>query len=203
MNPWYQIPTPRGHSKPEAASALQKAIRRSDDDQALYWAIELDRAGHGQYVWKRLLIICSEDIGLADPQLPASIRALYDNWKEMVEWRNGHGPERLMMVHAVLLLARAPKSRMVDHALHYHYTEDKQLYDVPSYALDLHTARGRQMGNGDDHWYEEASVLVGKADLGDKWEELSKQAQYAGKQDQTRQRTAKGNPEDPQQSLEV
>jgi replication-associated recombination protein RarA len=121
----------------------------------------------------------------------------------MVEWRNGHGPERLMMVHAVLLLARAPKSRMVDHALHYHYTEDKRLYEVPEYALDLHTARGRQMGHGDDHWYEQASILVGKVDLDDRWEELSKQAQYAGKQDQTRQRTAKGNPDDPQQSLEV
>jgi hypothetical protein len=41
------------------ASALQKAIRRGNEREALFWASELDLAGYGGYVWKRLRIIAS------------------------------------------------------------------------------------------------------------------------------------------------
>jgi replication-associated recombination protein RarA len=45
--------TPNGHLCGEAASALQKSIRRGKERDALYWASELDLAGFGNYIWKR------------------------------------------------------------------------------------------------------------------------------------------------------
>jgi hypothetical protein len=73
-------PTIRGFEFAEVASSMQKSIRRGDEEGALYWAIELDRSDYGEYIWRRLRIICSEDVGLAEPLMPAVIRALYDNW---------------------------------------------------------------------------------------------------------------------------
>ena len=175
---FHKVQTVRGYSAPECVSALQKAIRRCDDQQALFWAAELDRSGMGFYVWRRLLIMVSEDIGLAEPQLPAQVKALYDTWKEMNAWGNRNHPERLMLVHAVLLMARAKKSRMVDHATHVAYTVNDRLFDIPDYALDFHTRQGKMRGNGLDHWYSEAAVLNNQELMDDPWEEWSKRLSY-------------------------
>ena len=162
-NPWYDEPTPRGYSKPECASALQKAIRRGDEEVALFFASELDIAGHGKYVWKRLLVITSEDVGIAEPNLPATMRALYENWQEL---RTGKGApsHRLVLIHAVLLLVHAKKSRRVDDANWAIYKDSELRVDMPDYAYDMHTLRGKRMGRGVDHWEEEASVLANNAD---------------------------------------
>ena len=175
---FYKVITVRGYAAPECVSALQKAIRRSDDQQALYWAVELDRSGLGFYVWRRLLIICSEDIGLAEPELPAQIQALYQTWREMLAWNNRSHPERLMFAHAVLLMARAKKSRTIDHAVHVAYTINDRLYDIPDYAYDFHTREGKNRGNGMDHWFAEAAVLVNQAEVVDHWEEWSHKLCY-------------------------
>jgi hypothetical protein len=53
---------------------MQKCIRRGFEEEAQFWATELDLAGYGAYVWKRLRIIASEDIGLADPSLCVQVR---------------------------------------------------------------------------------------------------------------------------------
>jgi len=171
------IPTVRGYNAGEVTSALQKAIRLSDDESALFWAVELDRSGYGQYCWRRLLIITSEDVGLANPELPAQIHALYSTYKELLAWKNRNGPERLPLVHAVLLLARSPKSRMVDHALHAAYTTNDTIPMIDS-ARDMHTAQGRMMGRGLDHWYSDAATLVNGVDLDDKWEDKSRELAY-------------------------
>ena len=56
--------TPGGYRCDECASALQKTIRRGEERDALHFATELALAGYGGYVWKRLRIIASEDVGL-------------------------------------------------------------------------------------------------------------------------------------------
>lgn len=163
---WYAQTTVRGYSAPEVISALQKAIRRSNQEQAVYWAVELDRSGFAAHAWNRLKVIVSEDVGLAEPHMAATIAALFNTWKETKARSSGHCPERLMLVHATLLLARAQKSRMVDHATCGHYGTNERLFEIPDEALDMHTGRGRRMGRGLEHWYAEAATLVNEADLG-------------------------------------
>ena len=71
-----QLLTRKDYDFFESASAMQKAIRRSDEQVALFFSTELYLSGYRKYVWKRLLIIASEDIGLADPNLVTKIVSL-------------------------------------------------------------------------------------------------------------------------------
>ena len=106
-------------------------------------------------------IIASEDIGLADPLAVIAIRALSDNWHEQRKKDDSkHAPERLFLVNAVMYLCRAPKSRAVDHALVVFYEAPRPKRDVPDFALDKHTGRGRAKRRGWKHWWTEGCVLA-------------------------------------------
>lgn len=178
-----EMPTPGGYRCGEVASALQKCIRRGLEDDALFWATELDLAGFGEYVWKRLRIIASEDVGLASPGLVAEIRALYDNWIDQRKKKDErHGPERLFMVHAVILLSRSPKSRLVDHALIVMYEGARIAREIPDFALDKHTARGRHRRRGWKHFWQEGAKLHPASDVSDSYvvraREIRQDAQF-------------------------
>lgn len=163
-----EMPTPGGYTCGEVASAFQKCIRRGLEEDALFWATELDLAGYGEYVWKRLRIIVSEDIGLAEPGLAADLRALYDNWLDQRKKKDErHGPERLFLVHAVLRCARAQKSRMVDHALIVMYEGRREHREIPDFALDRHTSRGRRRQRGWKHFWEEGAHLTNPSPIAD------------------------------------
>ena len=164
-----QLTSVGGYNLAEVASALQKSIRRGLEQEALFWATELDISGYGEYCWKRLRIITSEDVGLAGPNLPATIQALSCAWTEQRKKKDErHGPERLFLVHAVILLARAAKSRLVDHALIVYYEARAQLPtpQMPDYALDKHTPRGRKLRRGHDHFWTEGAQIANPASLG-------------------------------------
>jgi replication-associated recombination protein RarA len=68
-------PTVHGHEAHEIVSWLQKAVRRGDTEAAVYGALELEHSGLGAWLWKRLRVICSEDVGPAWPEGPAVIDA--------------------------------------------------------------------------------------------------------------------------------
>ena len=157
-----QLVTRHGHRLDEAVSALQKAVRRSHVDDSLYWSFEL-MDDYGAYLWRRIRVIASEDIGLAEPGLQAELWALHECWRDArAQKKPWLGTERIFVVHAVLRLARARKSRIADHALAVHLHGDGEgLYrEVPDHALDMHTRRGRQMGRGGEHFHSTAGLLA-------------------------------------------
>ena len=156
--------SPGGYKVGEVASAMQKCIRRGLADDALFWATELDLANFGEYAWKRLRIIASEDVGLSEPLAPATIHALYQSWLDQRKKKDTHhAPERLFFIHAVLYLARCRKSRMVDHALIVMYEGRRDPRDIPDFALDRHTARGRAAKRAWKHFWEHGARLENKA----------------------------------------
>ena len=156
--PARRIPsTRRGFAFDEAASALQKSVRRGQESDALYFALELSDSGYTAYVWRRLLVITSEDVGLAEPTMPATIHALHQNALTLEAKRKGSG--RLPLVHAVLLLSRAKKSRIVDHAL-IAFAGDETVRPIPEIAVDVHTRRGRAAGRTREHFFTEGSLLA-------------------------------------------
>jgi hypothetical protein len=108
-----------------------------------------------KYLWFRLAVIASEDVGLANPHLPATIAALRDTFYEATKRKGQDGG--LFAAHAALLLARSPKSRLVDDML-------LVVYDVrrepPDWALDRHTKRGRAMGRTWTHFWDQGATLV-------------------------------------------
>jgi hypothetical protein len=148
-------PSIRGYDMFEVVSAYQKAIRRSDTDAALYWGAEAHRSGYAKWIWKRLRVIVSEDVGPAAPSLPANVEALFRTAQDF-----GIKDSLMFFVHATILAARAPKSRICDWALFTVANTDRPKdREVPDHALDKHTLRGKQMGRGKEHFLEEASRL--------------------------------------------
>jgi replication-associated recombination protein RarA len=158
----YEITTVNGYDFFECSSAFQKSIRRGLEEEALFWAVELFESNFVEYIWKRIKIISSEDIGLANPSISSEINALYEMHKESSKKKDDKNrPWRLFLVHAIVLLCRSPKSRLVDWALISHWNCHQQmLRPIPDFAYDKHNEKGRKMGRSWQHFFEEGSKLI-------------------------------------------
>ncbi|MBQ8195684.1 MAG: replication-associated recombination protein A [Oscillospiraceae bacterium] len=86
-------------------SALQKSIRGSDENAAIHYAARLIAAGDIISLSRRLLVIASEDIGLAYPMAVPIVKACVDSAMQL-----GLPEARIPLAEAVILLATAPKS---------------------------------------------------------------------------------------------
>lgn len=171
----------------EASSAFQKAIRRCDEDEALFWAVEFYDGGGAltTYAWNRMFVMLSEDIGLANPQLPQQIWSLYNIFQYFKAKKNKHEPEKLHFIHAVLLLVRSPKSRLVDWGLIAAFKKHDTSREIPDYALDKHTRRGKAKGRGFKHFFAEGCNLNQhvKQDREDEYMEISRDVLINGNPD--------------------
>lgn len=156
-----ELKTEKGYPLFEVTSALQKSIRRGLYEDALFWAIELETKFRA-YLWQRLTIIAYEDVGPADPMVPMAIEQYRQSY-EFLRTNAKRPAERLVLTNAILLLCMAKKTRLADDLCvvmyRRHEHEDLRL-EVPDYALDKHTRRGRAMGRGNEHFLLEASKLV-------------------------------------------
>lgn len=159
-NQKYELKTQKGYDFFEVSSALQKEIRRGNEVNAMYWAVELYNSNYDQYLWKRLKIITSEDVGLADPNLIPIIRGLYENYMELKKLKDDkHKPERLFLTQAVIMLCRAKKSRLIDWALIYYWNSHNEYKEIPDYAFDMHNIKGKTMGRGIEYFFTESTKL--------------------------------------------
>lgn len=141
--PW--LITKNKYNLDEVVSALQKSIRRGLEEDSLYWAMELAKSGYGQYLWRRLCVIVSEDIGLANPLAPIVINSLAENCKRCTKsWKD---PEMLPIAHAILYLCRSYKNREVDDFIEYIKLKIKGgcNLEVPEWAKDVHTEAGKKI----------------------------------------------------------
>lgn len=86
-------------------SGLQKSIRGSDENAALHYAARLLAAGDITSLCRRLLVIASEDIGLAYPMAVPIVKACVDSALQL-----GLPEARIPLAEAVILLATSPKS---------------------------------------------------------------------------------------------
>ncbi len=173
MSSFKQITTQKGYTLFDVASAFQKSVRRGLEHEAMYWAVELYSSNLDEFLWKRIRIISSEDVGLAEPNIAANISALYTSYKEQKKKKEEkHQPERLFLTHAVIMLCRAQKSRLIDWALLYYWNAHPHEHKpVPEWAYDKHTQRGRTNGRGWDHFFEEATQL-------ENWQEQPEEQWY-------------------------
>ncbi len=88
------------------ASAMIKSLRGSDPDAALYWLTAmLDGGEDPHFIFRRLLIFASEDVGLADPYALTVVNSAHDAFEKC-----GMPEGFYFLSHACLHLALAPKS---------------------------------------------------------------------------------------------
>lgn len=90
----------------DTISAFIKSVRGSDPDAALYWLAKMIYAGEDpRYVFRRLLVLASEDIGMADPHALVVTTAAAQAFDYV-----GLPEGRFHLAEATLYLATAPKS---------------------------------------------------------------------------------------------
>jgi putative ATPase len=135
----------------DIVSAFIKSIRGSDPDAGIYWLARMLEAGEdARFVARRLVILASEDIGLADPQslLVANAAA------HAVEYV-GLPEAALNLAHAVLHLALAPKSNSVVSALGAASAavRDRRAGPVPMHLRDSHYRGAQALGHGEGYVY--------------------------------------------------
>jgi len=135
----------------DQVSAFIKSVRGSDPDAALYWLITLLESGESaRFLARRLVILASEDVGLADPTgllvAEAAARAV-----EFV----GLPEARLNLAHATITLALMPKSNSVTRALGAvtAAVQSGGLVEVPAHLRDASYGAAARLGHGTDYHY--------------------------------------------------
>jgi len=94
----------QGDAHYDSVSAFIKSVRGSDVDAALYWLARMLKAGEDpRFIMRRLLILASEDIGLADPQALVQAAAA----SQALDWV-GLPEGQYHLAQATIYLAPAP-----------------------------------------------------------------------------------------------
>jgi replication-associated recombination protein RarA len=160
FDPWTQVKTIHGFAVDEVISALQKEIRRGNVENAALLALEMVDTSSDleRKLWDRLCVISVEDIGFGDPQAPVLIHALESMTHR---YHYGEGDRALFAIHAVRYLATRHKDRSSDEMLNWmrQAMNDGLRPVIPEYALDMHTARGQQMGRDVKHFLEQGAQI--------------------------------------------
>jgi putative ATPase len=99
----------QGDGHYELASALQKSIRGSDPDASLYYGARLIQAGEDPgFIFRRLLVMASEEVAMADPTVLGVVNAALDTFKHVGMPEAGYA-----LAQAIVAIATAPKSNAV------------------------------------------------------------------------------------------
>lgn len=135
----------------DVVSAFIKSIRGSDVDAALHYLARMLVAGEDpRFVARRLMILASEDIGMADPTaLPMAVAAA------QTVALIGMPEAQLTLAHATAHLATAPKSNAVTAALGAAIADIRagKTGLVPAHLRDGHYSGARRLGHGQGYRY--------------------------------------------------
>ncbi|WP_320129727.1 hypothetical protein [uncultured Sphaerochaeta sp.] len=160
-DPWSNIKTRNGIAGDEIISMLQKSIRRGMEHNALCAAYEMyiTSPQFEDKMWRRLLAISVEDIGFGDIGAPGLIYTLSNIRKEFL-YTDGDRP--MFFVHAIRYLCKLPKERSSDNVKNMLIKEfaHGRGAEVPDYAYDMHTVKGREMGRDEVQFLTEASKVI-------------------------------------------
>ena len=135
----------------DTISAFIKSCRGSDPDAAMYWLAKMLAGGEDpRFIARRLVILASEDVGLADPQaLPLAVAAHHAC--DFI----GLPEAELTLAHATLYIATAPKSNSATLALGEAHAALKNapVQAVPLPLRDKSGQASKRAGHGQGYRY--------------------------------------------------
>ena len=142
-----------GDSHYDVLSALQKSIRGSDPDAALHYLARLLEGGDLISACRRLLVIASEDVGLAYPQAISIVKSCVDAAHML-----GLPEARIPLAQAAILMATAPKSNSaicgIDAAAQ--DLRSGKSGEIPPHLKDAHYTGATALGRGLQYQYPHA-----------------------------------------------
>jgi putative ATPase len=141
----------QGDQHYDVTSAFIKSIRGSDADAAVHYLARMIEAGEDpRFIARRLVILASEDIGLADPTaLPTAVAAA-----QAVQLI-GLPEARLNLAQATIALSVAPKSNAVTRAIDAASADVRagKIGPVPPHLRDAHYGGSKKLGHGKGYRY--------------------------------------------------
>lgn len=135
-------------------SALQKSVRGSDPHAAIHYLARLiDGGADLNMIGRRLMVMASEDIGMAYPNAISIVTSCVQA-AQMI----GFPEARINLAHATVLLASCPKSNAANEALEKAMADLKRrkIDDVPAHLMDAHYGGAAKLGRGLDYKYPHA-----------------------------------------------
>jgi putative ATPase len=135
----------------DTISAFIKSCRGGDPDAAMYWLAKMLAGGEDpRFIARRLVILASEDVGLADPQaLPLAVAAHHAC--DFI----GLPEAELTLAHATLYVATAPKSNSATMALGEarRAISESPVQAVPMHLRDKGGQASKRLGHGKGYAY--------------------------------------------------
>lgn len=141
----------KSEDKYNLLSALQKSVRGSDPDAAVhYLARLLEGGGDLQMIGRRLLVMASEDVGMAYPSAITIVTACVQ-----AALMVGLPEAQINLAQAVVLMASCPKSNAAYMALRRAKSDlkTKKIDDVPDHLKDAHYSGAEKRGHGVGYQY--------------------------------------------------
>lgn len=132
-------------------SAFIKSVRGSDPDAAIYWLARLIAGGEDpKFIARRLAILASEDIGLANPNAMLLANATFDILQK-IGWPEG----RIPLAECTIYLATSPKSNSAYMAINsaLEFVERTGNLPVPLHLRNAPTKLMEELGYGQDYKY--------------------------------------------------
>ncbi|MBW3605381.1 MAG: replication-associated recombination protein A [Actinobacteria bacterium] len=132
-------------------SAFIKSLRGSDPDAAVYWLVRMLTTGEDpRFLARRMIIVASEDVGLADP---GALTIATSAWQALESV--GLPEARFALAHAAIYLALAPKSNSIATALANADRAVERLGNapVPAHLRDAHYKGAQRLGHGSGYRY--------------------------------------------------
>lgn len=144
----------KGDDRYNLLSALQKSIRGSDPDAAIhYFARLVDGGADIQMIGRRLLVMASEDVGMAYPTAISIVTACVQ-----AALMVGMPEAAINLSQAVILLASSPKSNASYMAYEAAISDlrSRKIDDMPDHLKDSHYSGAKNLGHGLDYKYPHA-----------------------------------------------
>ena len=140
----------KGDSHYDILSAFQKSIRGSDPQASIHYLARLIKGDDLISICRRLLVIASEDIGLAYPNAITIVKSCVDSAMQI-----GFPEARIPLAQATLLLATSPKSNSAYLAISRALEEldNEFIMDIPTHIKDAHYSGAEKIGRGIDYLY--------------------------------------------------
>jgi len=134
-----------GDSHYDILSAFHKSLRGSDPDAALHYLARLLVAGDMASAMRRMLVVASEDVGMAYPAAITIVKACCDTALQV-----GLPEAAQALGQAAVVLATAPKSNAVSAAIFAAMAdvEAGKAGDIPAHLKDAHYAGAQKLGRG-------------------------------------------------------
>lgn len=154
-----ELKTINDYPADEVISALQKEIRRCNFEDACFWGLELLESGDTfvKKFWERILVISVEDV--SEHIAVSIVTDLKNNYFELKEAKQVD--KVINGIKAIKVLCDAKKDRIVNEIYDYlrFKRKDGLRKEIPDYAIDKHTKKGKAQNLGYEHFLNVAGKI--------------------------------------------